>query len=397
MDTPHQKQATGIFRLITAAIGFIFRVGSEAARVTGEVHHTVKDQPKLLTQDHQADISLAPRPYQVLHFFLIRAANYLHEVSNTLNHYYPIEKAINAKQIQAQGILNGVMGDKLHDWDHPSAIAMQFIDIEREPTTLFEQQERAINGIAIFLHGLCLNENEWQNEQTQLFVQALKAKGIEPVWLRYNSGLGISENGERLAHLIEAQWDADSEKTITFIGHSMGGLVARSAIYYAQHHADQAWLRSVTHSVYVASPHEGAKLEKLGHFVNSILGYSPYTKPLMSLGNIRSRGIRSLRYSNIEEHEEDQPFLPSNPFNHEIQHLMIGARLPNPFFQWLLGDGLVTDSSAMAVSHFPIDHEQVTRLFVNDVGHMGILFDERLYRSLAVWFFEQANTIEVSA
>ena len=58
--------------------------------------------------------------------------------------------------------------------------------------------------------------------------------GITPVFVRFNTGRHISENGASLAALLDelvASWPVDVEQ-IALIGHSMGGLVARSACHH---------------------------------------------------------------------------------------------------------------------------------------------------------------------
>jgi len=58
--------------------------------------------------------------------------------------------------------------------------------------------------------------------------------GYSPVFLRYNTGLHVSVNGRTLAEILELlqdQWPVPITELV-LIGHSMGGLVARSACHY---------------------------------------------------------------------------------------------------------------------------------------------------------------------
>ena len=54
--------------------------------------------------------------------------------------------------------------------------------------------------------------------------------GVTPVYLRYNPGRHISENGRDLAHRLQALVDAwpVPVEAISILAHSMGGLVSRS-------------------------------------------------------------------------------------------------------------------------------------------------------------------------
>ena len=57
--------------------------------------------------------------------------------------------------------------------------------------------------------------------------------GYTPVFVRFNTGRHISENGASLAALLDelvADWPVEVER-IAIVGHSMGGLVARSACH----------------------------------------------------------------------------------------------------------------------------------------------------------------------
>jgi pimeloyl-ACP methyl ester carboxylesterase len=94
--------------------------------------------------------------------------------------------------------------------------------------------------------------------------------GVTPVYARYNTGRRVFENGKLLAERLEdlVQGQADE---IILVGHSMGGLVVRSAC----HHASQvghAWVKRVSRVFCLGAPHQGAPLEKLGHLLTLVLG-----------------------------------------------------------------------------------------------------------------------------
>ena len=60
--------------------------------------------------------------------------------------------------------------------------------------------------------------------------------GHTPVYARYNTGRHISDNGRALAAALEALvegWPVAVEELV-LVGHSMGGLVARSACHYGE-------------------------------------------------------------------------------------------------------------------------------------------------------------------
>ncbi len=88
--------------------------------------------------------------------------------------------------------------------------------------------------LCVFIHGLAFDEHCWQptGEGEVDFASGVQADfGYTPLFLRYNTGLPIADNGTRLAGLLEellAAWPEPVEELL-LIGHSMGGLIARNA------------------------------------------------------------------------------------------------------------------------------------------------------------------------
>lgn len=374
-DKSHLSPAHWLFGLFS----LFLRSGSELTRVVGEMHHTWRDTPLPWDKHHQADLSKAPKPYLLVKLVLEHASNQVHKA---LEHV-PVEP-VSQPLHRVRSAMNGVFGDKLKEWDHPLSQTMLWVDEHGHDVHMPTLQAESERGVVVFIHGLCLSESDWQGAENRGFVAGLRKQGFGVVWLRYNSGLPIWENGAALAQLLESAWSCESGKDLRLLGHSMGGLLIRSACHVARQ-SDQHWLDSLSHAAYLASPHDGAPMEKIGNMANSILGVTPYARPLMALGNIRSQGIRSLRHANVTEPHDDTQQQMVLPFYDGCEHLLIGARkFYEPGQRWL-GDGLVPEDSAMGGPHFPEHHPSVTRNMLDNTGHITLLKDGRLYELLREW------------
>ncbi len=208
-------------------------------------------------------------------------------------------------------ILNGVMGDRLAASKNPLAITMQ-LRYRGQPLDL--QAAAPLPGatgrVLLLIHGLCMNELNWQASSLLRggrpapesdHAQALAdAYGYTPVYLRYNSGLHISQNGRALSALLQQlveRWPVAIDD-LSVLAHSMGGLLMRSALYYGREQG-LGWPAYVRNVVFLGTPHHGAPLERAGNRVDALLGSTPYSAPFARLGQLRSAGITDLRYGNL--------------------------------------------------------------------------------------------------
>src|SRR5205823_3723139 len=95
---------------------------------------------------------------------------------------------------------------------------------------------------------------------------------------------------------------------IFLIGHSMGGLVIRSACYYA-HEKHLPWTGSVRCVFLLAVPHDGAALEKMSHATSFVL--RKVARFYLGLvGNVleqRSDGIKDLRLGSMRDEDWKDP------------------------------------------------------------------------------------------
>ena len=96
------------------------------------------------------------------------------------------------------------------------------------------------------------------------------------------------ELAEQLEQLVN-EWPQPIDD-IVLLGHSMGGLIARSACHYGLIEK-RDWLGRVSTLITLGTPHHGAPLERIGNKVDHLLAISPYSVPFTRLGKLRSAGI----------------------------------------------------------------------------------------------------------
>jgi hypothetical protein len=204
--------------------------------------------------------------------------------------------------------LNGVMGDYLHATGNPLAITMALrrdgVPIALERAAIAKAVPDAGPRVLLMLHGLCMNDLQWVREGADFGAALAHEYGWTPLTLHYNTGLHVSDNGLRLAHLLEdllAQWPVAVEE-LAILGHSMGGLVARSAVRQAQGNGvpgAHTWPSRLSRMVFLGTPHHGAPLERGGHRLDALFALTPYTAPFTRLGRLRSAGITDLRFGSL--------------------------------------------------------------------------------------------------
>ena len=299
--------------------------------------------------------------------------------------------------------INGVLGDYLVASHNPLAIPMRLrqqgqpLILERQ--ALATRFTNARSKLLVLVHGLCLNDLEWRRAGHDHGAALAQNLGYTALYLHYNSGQHISTNGREFADLLERlvqQWPVPISELV-IIGHSMGGLVSRSACHYAAQ-AGLAWLPSLKKLICLGTPHHGAPLERAGNWVNIILGISPYTAPFVRLGKIRSAGVRDLRYGNIldedwEQRGSEHPHDPRKPtpLPEGVHCFMIAATqqpLPGVAHQRLPGDGLVPVASALgqhdrAALTLPIP---ATRQHIGyGLNHFDLLSSREVYDHIHHW------------
>jgi pimeloyl-ACP methyl ester carboxylesterase len=307
----------------------------------------------------------------------------------------------------ALGALSGFHGDLLHRDGNELAIEMTLrnrgADLAIDRSGLADAFPEATPRLAVFAHGLCETDEAWSafaRSSTPYGPRLRRELGITPLYVRYNTGLHISENGRRLSQLLDdvvESWPTEVAEII-LVGHSMGGLVARSACHYGEQ-SEERWASKVRHVFCLASPHLGAPLEKLANVAGWALGRLPETKPLARIVNGRSEGIKDLRFGYlVDEDWQDRdpdallddnrhhiPFLetanyycvtatlsrdPAHPLGHAVGDLLV--RYPSASGQGAKGERIPFELDT--------DHHHAGGL-----SHFHVLNDADVYRQMHAW------------
>jgi triacylglycerol lipase len=210
----------------------------------------------------------------------------------------------------AQGALNGLYGDRLDDAGSPLAVPMAIRAGGRDIAAA------AFPGAGprpvVLVHGLCESDAAWgirrEARGGTYATRVLAGLGATPVTIRYNSGLHVSENGRRLDALLEdlvESWPVAVER-LALVGHSMGGLVVRSAAHSASARGHR-WPELVDTTIALGTPHAGAPLEQAAHLVTYTLNAFPESRPVGAVLGARSAGIKDLRHGRLVDAEWDTP------------------------------------------------------------------------------------------
>jgi pimeloyl-ACP methyl ester carboxylesterase len=312
----------------------------------------------------------------------------------------------------AVAALNGFAGERLERAGNPLASPMCLRHAGRTLSVARKSLEAAFPAasprLAVFVHGLACNETYWQlyaerhyrNRRVTYGSRLQNDLGYTPLYVRYNTGLHISENGRRLAQLLEqlvAEWPVSVDELI-LVGHSMGGLVIRSAAHYGAH---LDWARRVRHLFFLGAPHRGAPLEKAANVASWLLSFVDVTQPLAAVMNSRSVGIKDLRFGSLRDEDwrgVDLDALLANragdvPLLEGAAHYFIAATVTRDRHHPLgvaVGDLLVREASALGRGrlqriYFPLENGR----HFGPMNHFELLNHPDVYDQMRRWLMRR--------
>jgi pimeloyl-ACP methyl ester carboxylesterase len=287
--------------------------------------------------------------------------------------------------------IDGLIGDVLEE-ERPALALPMSVRVDGRAVSPADVPDPCPR-VAVFVHGLMETEFSWGREP-----YGDRLEGWTPVYVRYNSGRHISDNGASLDALLEqltADWPVALER-IALVGHSMGGLVARSAAHQAALRG-AAWVKHVTHLVSLGTPHMGAPLEQSVHYLSAALHALPETRPFGTFFRRRSSGIRDLRQGSLVDVDWldcDRDALRARaceevPLLDGATHCFVSATLtrePGHPVGRLFGDCLVLVPSASGRSRTRrLGFRDEDGLHIGGASHFALLRHPQVYEQLRTW------------
>lgn len=295
--------------------------------------------------------------------------------------------------------INGLMGDHLVHENNPLALDMMLYDRYGH---VFDK--RLQGRVVIMIHGLCMSYHSWYPaEDIGLGEHIVYSQPDTTIlYLDYNTGRRISQNGHSFSSLLQELVDDNPDIShIDLIGHSMGGLVGRSAMFYGKQDC-MSWTKKLDHYISLGSPHHGAVLERIGFFLQESLSKVPIAGNLSRILDLRSAGIIDLRHGSIRDDDwkhllnrmgMSDDIRKSAPLPANVNAYLVAATLdpvPKKHARDIVGDGLVSVASALGEHkgehdlQVPESHKAV----FYGVNHIDIQYNDRVRQQIIEWLRE---------
>ncbi|MBY3791529.1 alpha/beta fold hydrolase [Rhodococcus fascians] len=302
-----------------------------------------------------------------------------------------------ARGAQTIAVLHGLIGDDMERTArvlaYPMSIRVDGRPVPPKYRALAAGFPTAGAHLVVFLHGLVETESAWRLGGRPTYGERLDAEAATTsIFLRYNTGRRISANGAELSDLLEelvTAWPVRVHR-ITLVGHSMGGLVSRSAAHQAAE-SGRRWVDLLTDVFTLGTPHLGAPLAHGVHLAAAAMALAPETRPFANLLARRSAGIRDLIHGSITAEDGHARYtdsfdvgaamdvsVPDRVRHHHASAIVTGS--PRNPFGMFIGDGLVrTDSAGGRNKLRNIGLRPDDGLAIYSAHHFTLLNDERVY------------------
>ena len=327
-------------------------------------------------------------------------------------------RAYPGRRDEALAVLNGALGDALAARGSSLALDMslsygpQRLALEDPPLAVPDGRSR----VCLFVHGLMGSELAWRfgvpnsapaetpaaqaSPRVEYGPKLVERFELSDLYVRYNTGRHISQNGRELADKLERLHAAWPFTELSIVAHSMGGLVTRSACHYALE-AGHGWVQTLERVFLLGVPSRGAPLEFWAHLTAFTLEqiWNPWTKLIARAINLRSAGIKDLRHGFVldedwRHYDADRlaypvPLAPRVPTHARfyVAHGTLGE--PGSSWSSFVGDGLVRSRSAQGASLDPRERESLPPAEVAHfprTGHMALMNDAAVLAQINEWW-----------
>jgi pimeloyl-ACP methyl ester carboxylesterase len=386
---------------LRAASRLAVRATQGVIGIVQELHGTIASGPALLGRPLERPVRALTGPlYAALQGVTWRVGAGLDSVLGQLAPW--LGDSVAGPQREAVvAALNGVLGDTLDASGDALAIPMALRrngqPLRLAPGALLDALPGATGKLLVLVHGSSMNDLQWSRLGHDHGAALARDLGYTPVYLHYNSGLHISRSGRAFSELLEqlvAAWPVPLEE-LTLLGHSMGGLVARSACLAAEAEG-RRWRHTLRRLVCLGTPHHGSPLERTGSWVDVLLGVSAYSAPFARLGKLRGAGVTDLRFGNVlDEHWEGRErfgwggdarrelALPKG-----VACYAVAATSARELAERLPGDGLVPVDSALGRHprrELTLRFPEANQRLVLRANHLDLLNHPEVYAALRGW------------
>lgn len=306
-------------------------------------------------------------------------------------------------------VLSSILGSSHNSLISLTEIKMSFRsygkDISSEEV-LSAYKQSGLSKIILFIPGLFTDESLWldrtltidnRNVISSGIADDYKKRGYFPIFIRFNHGKHISDNGKELLLLLSDLLNKDSSLRLNVFCYSIGCLVFRSTLYYARENFSEISIKNIDKVIFISSPDGGSYLEKAGFWATFLMERAPTLaiQLIGIIGNLRSDAIKDLSHGVIREEDWNQ----FNYLSRYWQNLYFGELdnincyqlyssfgEENSILQEWLGDGIVELSSLTLLKEnvfLKKDRTQLRSTNITGNNHFTILQSGLLRKRIA--------------
>ena len=237
---------------------------------------------------------------------------------------------------------------------------------------LFDYQKSGLKECIIYLPGLFSDESVWFS-----IANKMKSLGFYPIYIRFNPGNKIYQNGQELNLLLNLLLNEDPNFSFHLVTYSQSGLYLRSALLHLKN-KQKNWKRNLKKAILVSSPDNGSYISHL--VTNLSKGKNIKKYPFLEkLLDSKSKVVDDLVKGNIKKEENEGSYYGELD---DIDCYQVISLLKFSF----VGDGVVQRSSLEYLSHVYNQKGNGRVILLDNVGHMKIIQSEKLYEALKFIF-----------